>query len=268
MNDQRLVYVLAQSYKYLAPRLFFREVRNGNLEKAAVYLAQIIDAHLTRYPYKEDTMTIYITTHLILVLDLCGYLEINEGDPLEPIIQTYVHQFPEYQDEPNATLRLARDILKQVGNFNAINPFCSRDEENTLNLNDTAHSELIHNICSYLGKNFRDPNTTVTSTAEHFGLSVSYLSRLFHNATGMKMGDYILMLKFHEAKFLLRNTDLSVSEIAEHCGFSGGSAFIRSYRAKEGITPGMYRRQLQYDSERNEQPSKPEKHFEEEMSAW
>ena len=248
------------SHKSPAPRLFFREVRNGNLEKAAVYLAQIIDAHLTRYPYNEDTMTIYITTHLILILDLSGYLEISEGDPLEPIIQTYVHQFAEYKDEPDATLRLSQEILKQVGTFNATNPFHTQDAENTLELKDTAHSELIRNICSYLGRNFRDPNTTVTSTAEHFGLSVSYLSRLFHNATGMKMGDYILMLKFHEAKILLRTTDLSISEIAERCGFSGGSAFIRSYRAKEGMTPGAYRRQLQFDSEGNLQNSRSGKH--------
>lgn len=251
--------LLDQSNKSPAPRLFFREVRNGNLEKASVYLAQIIDAHLTRYPYNEDTMTIYITTHLMLILDLSGYLEIKASDPLEPIIQASVHQFAEYMDEPDATLRLSKDILKQVGTFNATNPFHSQDTENSMDLKDTAHSELIRNICAYLGQNFRDPNTTVTSTAEHFGLSVSYLSRLFHNATGMKMGDYILMLKFHEAKLLLRTTDLTISEIAKRCGFSGESAFIRSYRSKEGMTPGTYRHQLQFDSEGHLQSSKSER---------
>ena len=257
---------MAQSNKSPIPRLFFREIRNGNLDKAAVYLSQIIDAHLTRYPYNEDTMTIYIATHLILVLDLSGYLEIQEGDPIEPIIQAYVHQFANYKDEPNATLRLSQDILWQVGKLNAPMSSHVQSSEMALDLKEKAHSELIRNICSYLGRNFQDPNTTVTSTAEHFGLSVSYLSRLFHNATGMKMGDYILMLKFHEAKILLRTTDLSISEIAERCGFSGGSAFIRSYRAKEGMTPGAYRRQLQFDSEGNLQNSRSEKHPEDQKT--
>lgn len=240
---------MAQDMHTRVPRLFFREVRNGNLEKAADYLADIIDAHLDRYPYNEDTLTIYIAAHLILTLDLSGYLEVMEGVPIEPFIQSEVHQFGEYREEPEATKRLAHAILQRVGTFSRTDPFHFQLPSAEDDLDDNVHAGLIRTICSYLDKHFREPNITVTSTAEHFGLSVSYLSRLFHNAAGMKMGEYILMLKFHEAKLLLRTTDLSVTEIAERCGFSGCSAFIRSYRAKEGMTPGAYRRQLQFDAD-------------------
>ena len=234
-------------------RLFFREIRNDNPEKAAEYLAEIIDAHLQRYPYHEDTLTVYITTHLILTLDLSGHLEFPEETPFEPLVQDCVHRFGNYLNEPDATLRLAQEIMQKVNSFNQLDPSRADEESSCLNMKDGTHGVLIRNICGYLGKNFRDPNVTVTTTAEYFGMSVSYISRVFHNATGMKMGDYILMLKFDEAKRLLRTTEISVAEVAERCGFSSCSAFIRSYRAKEGGTPGAYRRQLLFDDQGNPQ---------------
>ena len=233
-------------------RLFFREIRNDNPEKAAEYLAEIIDAHLLRYPYHEDTLTIYITTHLILTLDLSGHLEFPEDTPFEPLVQNCVHQFGNYRNEPDATLRLAQDIMQKVNSFNQLDPARAGDESGPT-IKDGAHGALIRNICSYLGKNYQDPTVTVTTTAEYFGMSVSYISRVFHNATGIKMGDYILMLKFDEAKRLLRTTEIPISEVAERCGFSSCSAFIRSYRAKEGGTPGSYRRQLLFDDQGNPQ---------------
>jgi AraC-like DNA-binding protein len=98
-------------------------------------------------------------------------------------------------------------------------------------------------------QHFSDPNLSVSTLADRFDLSVSYLSRLFHQVTGLRLGEYIQMRRFQEANQLLRLTDLPISEIAERCGFSSCTAFIRSYRAKEGVTPGARRKQAKVNSD-------------------
>ena len=47
------------------------------------------------------------------------------------------------------------------------------------------------------------------------------------------------------ARQMLNNDYLSLDEIAERCGFSGGNYFIRVFRKYGGCTPGDFRKQLQ-----------------------
>jgi two-component system response regulator YesN len=47
------------------------------------------------------------------------------------------------------------------------------------------------------------------------------------------------------AKELLRSTDETMEEIAEHSGFKSGKAFTRQFKEKEGITPSAYRKSFQ-----------------------
>ena len=58
----------------------------------------------------------------------------------------------------------------------------------------------------------------------------------------MGISDYIRTERINEAKRLLRNENLSVSEIAEMVGISDASYFIRLFRRTEGITPLQYRK--------------------------
>jgi len=67
----------------------------------------------------------------------------------------------------------------------------------------------------------------------------------FQTATGQSPGEAIQQRQVEEARRLLANTELSITTIAENCGFSDGSNFARSFRAVQGITPMAYRKQSQ-----------------------
>lgn len=232
------------------PRYFFKEVKNGNLEKAAEYLANMIAAHLERYPSNEDMLTMFISSHLIFTLDLTGYLDVMEGIPIEPIIQREVRRYREdYAGQPDALLTLSRNILLSVDAFSLSNPFHAQGPVQQGKEGGVNQNGRIRAICSYVDKHYQNPNLTVTSLSERFDISVSYLSRVFHQATGFRLGEYIAMLRFHEANRLLSATEMPIAEIANACGFSSCSAFIRAYRAKEGMTPGARRKQFQLRQE-------------------
>jgi LacI family transcriptional regulator len=65
----------------------------------------------------------------------------------------------------------------------------------------------------------------------------------FQAATGKTAGDVIRERQFQEARRLLRTTELSVTLIAEQCGFSASNEFARAFRAAEGKSPSAYRKE-------------------------
>ena len=84
---------------------------------------------------------------------------------------------------------------------------------------------------------------TVEELAEHVGLSVSYLSKLFKAETGMALSEYITEIKIEKAKNMLQYSDLKTIDIANYFAFSSQSHFIQVFRKFTGITPYQYRKQ-------------------------
>lgn len=109
-------------------------------------------------------------------------------------------------------------------------------------------TERDQEIVDYVRQHYADHDLTVASISEHFGLSASYLSRLFKQATGMAPLDYIHQLRVHRAKELIVTTDHSIKDIAEMVGYWNALTMTRAFRKFEGITPGLYRETMQKGS--------------------
>jgi AraC-like DNA-binding protein len=78
--------------------------------------------------------------------------------------------------------------------------------------------------------------------AEEAGLSVNTMLRRFRRATGSSPHQYLLRLRVEQASDLLRDTDLSLEQIAEHAGFCDRFHFSRAFRAVLDDSPAQFRR--------------------------
>ena len=85
-------------------------------------------------------------------------------------------------------------------------------------------------------------NITLSDLSTHFNRSKSHISHLFKNECGMSIRAYCNNLKLEDAKILLSETDIPVTEIAFDIGFNDPSYFIRLFREKFGISPLRYRK--------------------------
>ncbi len=94
---------------------------------------------------------------------------------------------------------------------------------------------------SYIRLHYREP-ITVSGLAEMLSLSRSYFSRLYHQETGQTVQDFLFQCRLTAAKQLLRESDLSIEEIALFCGFRTAPAFSKTFRAHEGLSPAHYRK--------------------------
>jgi YesN/AraC family two-component response regulator len=71
--------------------------------------------------------------------------------------------------------------------------------------------------------------------------SRAYLSALFKQETGLSLKEYITAKRLEEAKQLLRETAIPITEIAETLGFNSWSYFSRVFKKRAGEQPGQYR---------------------------
>ena len=104
-----------------------------------------------------------------------------------------------------------------------------------------ASTERIHGITDYLYEHYSE-NLSLPQLAEHFALSPSYLSRSFKKAAGLGLREYLVNLRIQQACELLLSTSLSVTEIADRCGFNDSNYFGDAFKKATGLSPRDYRR--------------------------
>lgn len=79
--------------------------------------------------------------------------------------------------------------------------------------------------------------------AAQVGLSRFHFQRLFKAATGVSPSQYHINLRMEEARRLLRETKMSVVDIALEVGYTNPSHFAQLFRRETGLSPSDYRRQ-------------------------
>ena len=81
----------------------------------------------------------------------------------------------------------------------------------------------------------------VSELANAVNLSVTQLTRLFREATGMTPGAFLHQLRMQRARILLERTTLSVTEVMAQVGISDRSHFARDFRRAHGTNPRTLR---------------------------
>lgn len=92
----------------------------------------------------------------------------------------------------------------------------------------------------YITKQLSDPGLSNRQLAETLGISEVYLRRLFLAQFGTTPKQFILNKRIEKAKQLLLDTPMTVTAIAESCGFTSVYHFCRAFKEKTGITPTQY----------------------------
>ena len=69
-----------------------------------------------------------------------------------------------------------------------------------------------------------------------------HVSRLFQRFGNEKFTTFVRRTRLEQARELLKEPALTVSEVGARCGFASASFFVRAFRRAYGAAPGRYRR--------------------------
>ena len=94
----------------------------------------------------------------------------------------------------------------------------------------------------YIDHHFKE-SLTLDQLAEEAHMNKFYLSHAFKREYGVSPINYMISRRLEESKYLLAETDLSMSQIAQLLGFSSLSYFSQVFHRTQNVTPLEYRQQ-------------------------
>lgn len=101
-------------------------------------------------------------------------------------------------------------------------------------------SDVIGKLKTYIHRNLVG-DLSLTNLSEQVYLNPEYTSRLFKQAEGVTLSDYITALKLEKAKELLNEPKLYIQDIASQLGFTTAGYFTRFFKKETGLTPQEFR---------------------------
>jgi len=133
-----------------------------------------------------------------------------------------------------------RDQLNTVAAVQVLMRDMFRDYSRLVRTSATAHhSPAVQKAVIYIEDHISSP-LSLHLVAEQLSLSPAYLSALFKRKTNVKFTDYLNSLRIDAALRHIRNERMTVSELAEMCGFGDAYYFSRIFKKITGKTPTDY----------------------------
>ena len=213
--DRSLNSIAAQLQNFIA---------TGDAAQASALLHENLDANLRRRTVELYQAQGYCIGMLNIILEAYrvedpAVLRVEGASPLQQIFQ---------RRNINELEELLQTLICQL---------CHYVEENRT----SPASQLIQKIQAYMQENYGDVDLTLTRVADQFNLTPNYLSIFFKENAHDTFLNYLTRLRLEEAKRLMRDTRLSITEISERVGYASANSFTRAFKKIEHVTPTQYR---------------------------
>ena len=99
---------------------------------------------------------------------------------------------------------------------------------------------MMNKIKEYIEQKYSE-NINEKLICNLFSISPTYFSQLFKDKFGMTFINFLTEVRIKNACYLLKNTDIRISEISKQVGYSDAQYFHRVFKKIIGITPMQYR---------------------------
>lgn len=100
---------------------------------------------------------------------------------------------------------------------------------------------LCGEIVQYIRDHYSEATLCMAVMAKQFGVSERFVYNAVVDITGMNVSNFMAQCRMQEAARLLRDTDESISTIAEKCGYPVESTFYRNFKKYYHVTPADYK---------------------------
>lgn len=196
-----------------------------------------------------------------------GFCEAQEGNPLIPVkkmfdrVETPVLQdrysiqipfmgiFNEIINRRNYAGLMIKSHLDQIIVAAYRNFFESLKRQYEPENGRSKSKRIVYEIINHIDMNLSNLSD-LSGIAKELGYSYPYLSRVFSHEVGCSIQEYFNKKRFEKSIGLIRNSSLSVTQIAESLSFQSIHSFSRAFRKYFGLSP------TEYQALYNQEPSK------------
>ncbi|MCU6709105.1 AraC family transcriptional regulator [Paenibacillus sp. J5C_2022] len=192
----------------------------GNLD-TSMHILQEINAENEKRQLSEGRMIKLVSLLMETMLRVLQELNLDTG--------IYAKQFANRisGSEPEALW----SYVYEVGTL-----ICERNQYS----NTSSAMEVGGKLLQYVNQNYTHADVSLKKLAEMHGMSVSSVSKIFKEVSGINFYDYLCRLRMEMAKELLREQKRGIDDIAHRVGYENVYSFKRAFTRYEGIKPDEY----------------------------
>ena len=184
------------------------------------------------WPYNMRFESPFMDYSLINRLRLDKSILINAESAFQSLLSETASKNDQYQ------MLIKSALYELCGTFMRYLPTFSIETKKVYNR--LSGLKLMQGVLNYIENNYAS-EITLGDAARQADLSVFHFSRLFRNMSGMNFKTFLNSVRIRRAESLLRESDLSVIDIAFECGFNSIRTFNRVFKAVKGCTPSELR---------------------------
>ncbi|MFD3273909.1 helix-turn-helix domain-containing protein [Paenibacillus dendritiformis] len=204
-------------------------VKSGDAEQTAKLLQHIFELNWQREQVTPDRIRCLTIELLTTLMKITNSIQVDDrevfGAPIDPVGLTA---------RPVAGEEMQERIMRQ---YDTLCQYIWRERSDY-------HERLLRKMTVYIEANYRNPNFSLNAMADEFEMTSPYISAFFKKYGGRNITEYIAKLRVEEAKHLLTDSRLTISDIAQRVGYASDVGFLRFFKKHEGVTPGKYREML------------------------
>lgn len=235
-NDRGLIY--AENYSFEKYNLedimdasmkneYLSRIESGNIESVIDYLHNFI--RKIRYGSDELSPVYYfdaLATYVNILMDYCKKKDY------------YRTEFGELLKQWNIRMD---NVKSEKMLFDITAEFIRMILENIAREKEERDAKPVRILKQYIEDHYMQ-DLSLSRMAEMVGMNASYVSSMFKRETGMTYSEYLFQCRVKQASRLLAETDRSIGEIAETCGYQDARYFSRQFTKLVGLKPSEYRK--------------------------
>lgn len=144
---------------------------------------------------------------------------------------------------------LVDNVRRLRGKFSGAQQQEDKVEDVTVKGNNDA---LMERIMKSINANLADPEFNVEKLADDVGISRAQLHRKMKEITGIPTGDFIRNLRLEQAKKLLKEGSINITQVAYAVGFNNQTYFSTVFKKHFGVSPSAYAQECEKDQNSRE----------------
>ncbi|MDW2876734.1 MULTISPECIES: helix-turn-helix domain-containing protein [Bacillaceae] len=201
-------------------------IRSGREEEVRNLTGLLVDEifRLNKNPISLGVTLVRVINDLVQLGQLLG-AESNIFENIKKLYQTAMNAY--YPEK-------IKDMLFQQ----LIQPVIISTQSNT----EQGFKNISDKIVYIIQSEF-DQEISLEIIADRLHYNPNYLSNVFKKEYGENFVDYLMNYRLQMAQMWLKETDMTVKEIAEKLQYRNSQNFIRFFKKKLGKTPGDYRKE-------------------------
>ena len=158
---------------------------------------------------------------------------------LSGVFQNEYH-FDDREEQEERFYRQAELCSSHENLFRFLTDTCKKNMEDASAWFNVEKVRPINQAKRYIKEHFADP-ISLEEVSSEVGFSGSYFSTLFRKETGKNFLEYLTDVRIEEAKTLLRETRMTIENVAKSVGINDYKRFSKTFKKLTGISPKEYR---------------------------